>query len=491
MTNEYMNHGEIQETSQGVFVYPLAADGSVINTPVRYDGFEWTVKPDQSAKVSVPKGQKGATGSTLTKDMTTHTVKSDVPMYEAMLLPLLMTFRNRSDATTLITPTANGTNGYLWETYIREGERDYMQNVKALFGNSDRHQQVGNISGSGLKLSFSTNGTEQTFSVEMTGTGGKLRDPVDGGDALDALPAASSMSDVEIDASSICVYASDVSRADLDRRSMFPQTTAAHTVANADTAAAIATAVQTLLQGLANINGAHVTVTGAGGALGTADVTLDVEFVGDFANQEIWDTGDTEDNYGMIQIGGTYTGGTITVTKHQTASATLNEIQRITIPSAVTGGITFTVNVANTVLMPELGSFDWSVDNRNQTYKFARCSDKRLQREGSDNKLSYAHMANDYGMVSLARVRNNRSKNIWVTIRAVGSTIDGAVPSHYSLEVTSAMLITQMTDMPFKDGWKMVNIDGVLASDSDFISAGNGALARARLCCTQSALFVQ
>jgi hypothetical protein len=141
--------------------------------------------------------------------------------------------------------------------------------------------------------------------------------------------------------------------------------------------------------------------------------------------------------------------------------------------------------------MPELSKYEWRVDNRNSRYKFARCSEKYHKREGSDSTITFTHMANDYGMRGLARVRGHQTKTIWVMLRARGPEIAGATPSRYLFEVTSTMLVKTLTDMPYKDGWKVATYDGVLATDPDFINPGVGALARARLGCTQSALFVQ
>jgi hypothetical protein len=372
-----------------------------------------------------------------------------------------------------ITPTASGTNGRHWLLRLREGNDNPTRTFSAQFGTTTRHQAIAGVGGQKVTVEVS-GGEKRAVKISADAIGGKLRDKSDGG--TPALPVFANIAGtlpqlpkVPIDPASVCVYASWVSMADLAVRSAKP-TTHTPTLAGGDTAAALATALETAIETSTAVDAGDVTVVGAGGPLGTGPVTLTVTWGGKYANMPM--------DAILLDTGG-LTAGNATVAHTTVGSETQNDVQTITISQNAVGVLGITADHRASVRMGQLASYSWSIGDRQKNWNPVNCRpDATLKLEGLSDDISFKNIANDHGMRMLQKVRGtvpgSTERRIWVLMEANGPVIDGATPSQYQFRIWSCMFVTSLTDMPVDAGIQLCQWKGALASDSAFAESAPG-----------------
>lgn len=452
----------------------ISAPGVAVTPTFKLGSYTITWKPVQAGDVVKPRGSWAAGTFNLTKDETTLSFSSDAPDYEETLPVALMTVVGVDPATgNVLTPTASGTNGRHWLLRWREGNDNPTLSFTGQFGNTTRHQQIAGISGSKISVEVS-GGERRSFKISADAIGGQIRDKSDGG--TPSIPAFANTTGtlpqypkVPVDPSSICVYTSWVSMADLVTRTAKP-VTHTPTLAGGDTAAALATALETAIETSTAVDGGDVTVVGAGGPLGTAAVTLTVTWQGKYANMPM----DTI----LLDTGG-LTAGNVSVAHTTIGSDTQNDVQTITITQNATGPVGITADHRASVRMGGLAGYSWSIGDRQKNWHPVNCRpDATLNLEGLSDDISFKHIANDHGMRMMQKVRGtvarSTERRMWVLMETNGPAIDGATPSQYQLRIWSCMFVTGLTDMPIDAGIQLCQWKGALASDSAFAESAPG-----------------
>lgn len=432
-----------------------------------------SISPAITTVEYTPESSKAPTSQTLTSDTSTGKFGSEAVPYNELQLFLNSTLVE--DAA----PTPDGTNGQMWEYDVLPDPQEVSKLTiqTAHKGTVERGQQAHGLVGK--SISFEVDKSNFKMSGDMIGA--KLRDTADQGtpaftnaDIPDITAYIGGTKDNTISRKDVCVYVYQPKAGDTNPYASLKKRVsgspsgqqATITLTAGDTAAAVATAIENAILAMGCADAGDVTCVGAGGPLGTADVTVTVTFGGDYANEP------------MPQVKLT---GCSTV--HTTVgSDTTDEVQEITIPSALTGDKTLYANIYQTVLLPNLQSFKWEVNDRSEIEEPVRCDGVTYSMEGFGSSLSMKHEASDALLHLLASLRGDAPDGrhmVWIRMEANGPVIEGGTPSRYRLTIDSAAFLQVSGEMLSKDGKLLsASMNGVLAVDPIFVGGATSGMGR-------------
>lgn len=481
-------------TSKGQRVQVGLQTGDVAVAPAKRLRTNVSIDPKIETEEYTPESSKAPTNQTLLSDTSEGEFGSQAVPFNELQIWLNTTLVQ--DAA----PTADGTNGKLWEYNIlpdpQEVDKLTIQTLHKYTGWS-RGQQAHSLVGRSISVEVDKSG----FKIAGTLIGGKLRDTADQGspaftesDLPDITDYVAGTNDQTISRKDVCVYVYQAKSGDTNPYASLKkrcaggwpaQVTADITLTNGDTEANIATAIQNALDALGCFDAGDVTVAagGSGGPLGTADAVVTLTFSGDYTHEPM----------PLVSITNGTNTTAITVARTTTGDASTDEVQTITIPSASAGTFTIQANIYQTVLLPNLQSFKWEVNDRSETEEPVRCDDVTYNLEGFGSSLSFKHEASDALLHLLANLRGDAPDGrhmVWVRMEARGAVIDGASPSQYRFTIDSVAFLKAPSKMLGKDNKLLsASLDGVLAVDPIFVGGATPGMGRVEVVNTQASLL--
>lgn len=471
MTTYTTQSGKVTAKGQRVQVGVQTGDSAV--EPTKRLRSNVSINPAITTEEYTPESSKAPTSQTLTSDTSTGKFGSEAVPYNELQLFLNSTLVE--DAA----PVADGTNGWLWEYDILPDPQEVSKLTiqTAHKGTVERGQQAHGMVAKSISLEVD----KSNFKMDGDLIGGKLRDTADrsspaftNADIPNITTYIGGTKDATISRKSVCVYVYQPKVGDTNPYASLKKRTsgspagqqATITLTAGDTAAAVATAIENAILAMGCATAGDVVCVGGGGPLGTADVTVTVTFGGDYSNEPM----------PLVELQGCST-------VHTTVgSDTTDEVQTITIPTALAGDKTLSANIYKSVLLPNLQSFKWEVNDRSEIEEPVRCDGVTYSMEGFGSSLSMKHEASDALLHLIASLRGDAPDGrhmVWMRMEANGPVIEGATPSQYRLTVDSAAFLQVSGEMFSKDGKLLsASMNGVLAVDPIFVGGATSGMGR-------------